>query len=147
MTESNKDNSTLNEIYMQISVESTFDNFDNREVNDLLEKVIADNFKKELILIDSAELQKDVVKLNESFVLLVNHCKKDIDFKIHIGYLFIFYVDYFSLDFTQTYAKLHNKIQRIVEFYFKSKIGNDHYNRLKKRYSSDDTEIKSLFDL
>lgn len=141
------DNSTLTSIYLEISTNSTFDNFDNDEVNEAISAVVLEAFPKDFIVIESIILQRSVNLINESFVKLVNSCKKEPNINAHIGFIFIFYVDYFSLDYTLTFKALHPNIQKIIKFYFKSKIGDDNFKRLTEKYRSDDTSIKSLFDL
>ena len=70
----------LQSLYRQISVSDSL-NFDEAAEQNLVIRIIENNFDSEFKQIDSQILMRDINKLNIQFVNLLKYCKEDSNFK------------------------------------------------------------------
>lgn len=134
----------LESIYRQISVEMD-SNFDDKEEKDLYGSYIASAFDKKFLLIDSETLVKDVNILNQSFVKLIKHIHSEDPKFRDVAKLFIFYCDYFNIQYNQTYVGLSYKIQELIKTGYKKIIGEEKFKKIERRLIPN--KPLTLFDL
>lgn len=144
--ENNQDIQTLSSIYRQISI-SFNDNFDEEEEKELIYLAIDKCFDKEFKQIPVVKLQDDFNLLNNKFVFLVKYCGDNHNFK-KMNVVFIYFCDYFDLNYSKTFKSLHPKLQTIITNFYIKIIGKKEYQHQKEKYSEQqDFTQKTLFDL
>lgn len=131
----------LSSIYLGLSENNVEDVEDKNQEETLLylfEKTFNKNFRQ----IDTKLLSSKVDLINKSFIMFWKVCRQC---ELKICSVFIFYCDYFDIDYNLIYKNLHAKL--------KSKIENDlivmvggyaNYERIRKSFKSNHN---TLFDL
>lgn len=132
----------LDQIYLQLS-ESTGD-YQKLNTEESLLAIINETFNEKLRQIDNKKLIGDENLLNGSFCKFYLECKNN---KISdISKIFLFYCDFFDLEYNPVYLKLHVKLRNLIEDMFIYKIGGYVvYDKLKEKYGV--AKHKTLFDL
>lgn len=146
ISENNQDIQSLTSIYRQISV-SINDHFDETEEKDIVYEAIDKCFDTEFKQISLQLLQDDFNLINNKFVCLVKHINQMHSFK-KMNIIFVYFCDYFDMDYSKTFQLLHPKIQDIIKSFYIKSIGNKEYMYQKQKYSEKkDFTQKTLFDL
>lgn len=146
ISENNQDIQSLTSIYRQISV-SINDHFDETEEKDIVYEAIDKCFDTEFKQISLQLLQDDFNLINNKFVCLVKHTNQMHSFK-KMNIIFVYFCDYFDMDYSKTFQLLHPKIQDIIKSFYKKSIGNKEYRYQQQKYSEKkDFTQKTLFDL
>lgn len=132
----------LDDIYLGLS-EKTKD-YQTLNKDQQLLSIIDICFNDKLKQIDSKRLINDVNLLNGSFVKFYHDCKEN--YITNVADIFIFYCEYFSLDYNAVYVKLHVKLKTLIEDMLIYKIGGyEVYDNLKKKHGV--SQHTTLFDL
>lgn len=133
----------MSNIYTKLSVNCN-DNFDVENYLNKIESFISEIYDSNFLLIETKDLQTNIVLLNNSFVSLLKfslskHCK-------NVSYIFVGYCDYFSLDFEKTFSSLHEKLQILIKNSSKQTIGDKIYSKYNKQ-KNNGNNLRTLFDL
>lgn len=137
----------LNKIYLTLisdNDEHSIINFEEQYEKDNIFSIIDSLYDKSFKLIESIELQKDLILLNKSFEKLLVYTNQ-LKMKQH-HLLFVYYCEYFDLDTTVVYEKLNTKLKTIIEICFKRVLER---NKLQKLINKQNNGIKitSLFEI
>jgi hypothetical protein len=137
-------NTELSSIYKKISIDPDTD-FDAEEIKAMITNNIETAFSKDMLLIESKILITDINKLNQSFVTLIKKCNQDNQYR-NVSQIFIVYCDYFDLPYNVCYTRLHEKLQKLIEYGFIKMIGGiEKYTKLKRKLNP--TNLVTIFDL
>lgn len=138
------DNSTLTDIYRQISITDN-DEFDYKEEEQLIVNLLETKFPIEFRRINNQRLIDDINLLNQSFVKLVKFCQEVNFFKTNI--IFIVFCDYFDLNYGCIYSLLHKKIQEAIKKRYIKMVGHkEYYSQKQKHEVKKDFIQPTLFD-
>lgn len=140
-------------IYMTLS-EPCADNIDVIGYFTFINASIEECFDKEFLQIESDSLLQNpnliATKLIELFKYIFNG-SRDKEFRIGkraIGYVFIGFCDYFSINNHQTFLGLPNKLQLMIKKSASSICGNEIYKQVeRKALGHQNIKVTSIFDL
>lgn len=138
----------MRNVYMKLSCTDDI-SFDEKQENLFLVGLIEVLFDDDILKIETKLLQTDTNKINTCFAILIKSCFTENNFK-KPGLIFIGFCDYFDLDYTKTYAQLHDKLKFLVEHNTKTLLGNKRYQKHKIKASQVKhgvDRITTLFDL
>lgn len=136
----------ISNIYTKLSINDEIDfdfNNENKNIINFIEKCFEnDNF----LQIETKKLTEDTNLINNSFVKLIKFCINEKFEKF--GNIFINYCDYFDLDYRDTFLKLHEKLQKLIERSCVCLIGEKTYKKYKNKNNiNKNLNIITLFDL
>jgi hypothetical protein len=120
----------LSSIYRQIAVLPARD-FDTEQKDVRLLELLEGALTKEQLMMPSEELIGDDNRLNLTFVTYIKHCAKDGN--LDVAMEFCTFCDYFLLDYSKAFTKLHDKLKALVTRGYKHMIGVNEYKKLERR--------------
>lgn len=135
----------LQSLYRQISVSDSL-NFDEVAEQNLVIRIIENNFDSEFKQIDSQILMRDINKLNIQFVNLLKYCKEDSNFK-KINVIFTVFCDYFDIPYNVCFTAFHEKLKNLIVISFQRIIGIDEFTKIENRLNPVENRPVTLFDL
>lgn len=131
----------LSQMYLKLS-ENNINDFESANKNEKLAIIIDNLFNAKMKSIDAGVLLKDVDILNKSFIMFYKSTINN--FKMYE--IFIFYCDYFNLDYHLVYKKLHIKLKNKIEDDLILLLGGFRkYAKIKKKLGVNNHT--TLFDL
>lgn len=134
----------LSQIYLALS-ETTNTDYTKQNDDKYLTIIINKKFNENFLQINSEELCANRELLNKTFILFYKTALNNREgFKIYK--CFIFYCDYFNLDYKVVYNLLGGRIKNYIENDFIIMVGGfKNYSKIKKKLGVDDNA--TLFDL
>lgn len=143
-------NNEINGVYQALATQANFEDIDTNDELNFVQSCIENLYDTKFKLIESDELSKDATLLNNKFVELIKFCKQKSNYK-KVGYIFIGFCYYFSLDEIHVYKHLHEKIQMLIKQATLKMCGKEIFkkNLVNKRNSSENKNVQvvSLFSL
>lgn len=138
--------SDTHKIYMAISQDSDAESFEFSHDCDLIRGFMESIYDKQFLLIDSKELIGDINQLNIQFVKLIKYgITKDYT-SFHM--IFVYFTEYFDIDYVDCYGKLHEKLQNLIkQDFIKSIGGKEEFEKRSKKYKPVNKPSPNLFDL
>ena len=147
LTDGQLTNNEISNAYQALSSPASFEDIDTNDEISFVYNCIENLFDSKFKLLNSEDIVKNSILLNNKFVELIKYCKQNHNYK-KVGYIFIGFCNYFDIDESLTYKNLHEKLQMLIKQAAIKMCGKDIFRKNSENiHKNKEIQVTTLFSL